>query len=305
MEPIIDELHSARDFVRWGASRFNEAGLVFGHGTDNAVDEAITLVLHALHLEPGLPDSLWEARLTVEEKRAILRLLQRRMDERLPAAYLTGEAWFAGLRFQVDPRVLVPRSPLAELIERRFAPWLSADSVSRILDLGTGSGCIAIACALAFPEAEVDAGDISAEALEVARANVQAHALEDRVEIIQGDLFANLGDRRYDLIVSNPPYVDRLSVESLPAEYRHEPVSALLAGEDGLDFARRILAGAAVRLNPGGLLVVEVGASQEALMEAYPEVDFIWLEFNRGGDGVFALTAEQLEVHAERFTAGD
>jgi ribosomal protein L3 glutamine methyltransferase len=301
MDPIADELRTLRDFVRWGASRFNEARLTFGHGTDNAIDEAITLVLHALHLQPGLPDTLWKAHLTTPEKHAILNLLRKRVEKRLPAAYLTHQAWFAGLPFYVDERVLIPRSPLAELIQRGFSPWLEADQVGAVLDLCTGSGCIAIACALHLPHAQVDAADISGEALEVARRNIANYHLEERVQAVQSDLFTQLADRGYDLIVSNPPYVDTLTLADLPTEYQHEPALGLAAGEDGLDVARRILATAPRHLNPGGILIVEVGASQDALAEAYPEVEFLWLDFERGGDGVFLLTAAQLAEYAELF----
>ncbi len=287
-------LQTLRDFVRLGTSLFHRAGLHFGHGTDNALDEAVWLVLHALHLPPDFPADYFDCRLTVEEKETILTLFRRRIEERLPAPYLTRSAWFAGLEFYVDERVLIPRSPIAELIERRFSPWMEPERVHRVLDLCTGGGCIAVACALAFPEASVDASDLSAEALEVATRNRERYRLEDRMELIHSDLFEKLEGRCYDIIVSNPPYVDRAEMAALPPEYRHEPVSALAAGEDGLALVRRILARAAEHLNPGGILVVEVGNSQEALVEAYPELPFLWLEFERGGEGVFLLTREQL-----------
>lgn len=298
----MEELSTLRDFVRWGASRFNQAGLYFGHGTDNAVDEAVYLVLHTLHLPHDIPESLWAANLTAEEKRAVLAVLRERLEKARPAAYITQQAWFAGLRFYVDERVLIPRSPIAELITERFAPWIhDPQEVTHILDLGTGSGCIAIACALTFSQAEVDAVDISADALEVARRNVDDYLLEDRIELLQSDLFSALAGRCYDLIVSNPPYVDAAELAAMPAEFRHEPCLGLASGQDGLDAVRGLLAQAAEYLTPQGILVVEVGASAQALSEAYPEVDFMWLELARGGEGVFLLTARQLFEYKDLF----
>jgi ribosomal protein L3 glutamine methyltransferase len=282
------------DFVRWGASRFAAAGLHYGHGTDNPVDEALVLVRHALHLGQDLPRELYGARLTKAERAAVAALLERRIDERVPAPYLTGEAWFAGLPFHVDASVLIPRSPFAELAQQAFQPWVREDGVTRVLDLCTGSGCIAVACALAFPEAEVDAVELSPAAAALARRNVARHALDERVNVLEGDLWEPVAGRRYELIVSNPPYVGDAEMAALPPEYRHEPDMALRAQDDGLAIVRRILEDAGRHLAEEGVLVVEVGNSAAAVMAAWPELPFTWLEFERGGSGVFLLTAEEL-----------
>lgn len=301
IEEETEALQTIRDFVRWGASRFNEAGLFFGHGTDNALDEAMVLVLHALSLSYDLPPAYFDARLDRSEREEVFELFRRRVEERLPAAYLTNDALFCGLHFYVNEHVLVPRSPIAELIEGHFQPWIEPGSVGRVLDLCTGSGCIAIATAYAFPEASVDAVDISPEALEVAQINIERHGLEGSVEAVESDLFSGLKGRRYDLIVSNPPYVGREEMQGLPDEYHQEPALGLESGELGLDIVVRILREASEYLEPGGVLVVEVGNSDEALAARFPEVPFVWLEFELGGHGVFLLTADQLNEYQSVF----
>lgn len=293
-EQAFRSLETIADFVRWGASGFAAAGLHFGHGTDNAIDEALVLVRHALHLGHDLPQEFYAARLTDDEKRAVLALFERRIVERTPAPYLTGEAWFAGLPFFVDPRVLIPRSPMAELIEAGFEPWLEPGRIERVLDLCTGSGCIAIACTFAFPAAEIDAVEVSAEALAVARSNVERHGVSEQVTLLEGDLWAPVEGRSYNLIVSNPPYVCDVEMDALPPEFQHEPDLGLRSGPAGLDVVARILAGARAHLRPGGALVVEVGNAAEAVSATWPELPFTWLDFTRGGSGVFLLTAEEL-----------
>jgi ribosomal protein L3 glutamine methyltransferase len=290
-----DELLTIRDFIRWGVSEFTEAGLFYGHGTDNPWDDAEQLVLHAIHLNSPLASEWMDARLTYKERERVLSNLQRRINERIPAAYITGQAWFAGLPFVIDERVLVPRSPLAELIQKRFEPWL-IQKPSQILDLCTGSGCIGIACAYTFPEAEVQLSDISYDALAVAEENILQHELSQRVYALQSDLFENLQGQLFDLIVANPPYVDADDMASLPDEYHAEPQLGLASGDDGLDFTRRLLAQAADHLTETGLLVVEVGNSWVALKEAYPQLPFTWVEFERGGHGVFVLRAQDLQM---------
>lgn len=292
-----NELFTIRDFVRYAVSCFQEAGLYYGHGTDNAWDEASFLIWHSLHLPYHLNSEVLDARLLPQERETIYNLIQKRVKERLPLAYLTHEAWFAGLPFYVDERVLVPRSPIAELIENQFQPWIEPEKVNNVLDLCTGSGCIAIACAKAFPEAKVDAIDISPEALTVAKMNSLRHHVEEQVSLHEGNLFGPLKNKKYDLIVSNPPYVSIKEMAELPAEYKHEPEIGLTAGPQGLDLALNILNEAAQHLHPKGILIVEVGNSEDALAEQFPKVPFTWLEFQRGGGGVFMLTAEQLKKH--------
>ncbi|MDX1799678.1 MAG: 50S ribosomal protein L3 N(5)-glutamine methyltransferase [Marinobacter sp.] len=289
----IDELLTIRDCLRYASSRFAASDLFYGHGTDNVWDEAVQLVLRSVNLPLENNTLFLDARLVRAERQLILDRLERRIQERIPLAYILGEAWFMGLPFHVDERVLVPRSPLAECLQNRLQPWLGDQPVSRVLDLCTGSGCIGIAAALVFEDAEVDLADISDDALKVADSNIELHDVGDRVRTVHSDVFDGLKGR-YDVILSNPPYVDAGDLAAMPAEFHHEPALGLAAGEDGLDIARRILAKAAAHLNPGGLLVVEVGNSWPALEEAYPDLPFIWLEFEQGGDGVFLLHADDL-----------
>jgi ribosomal protein L3 glutamine methyltransferase len=282
------------DLILHAERRLRRARVYFGHGTDNARDEAAALVFHGLKIpQRGQAKGLGR-RPSAADRARVGALLERRITERLPLAYLTHEAWFAGLKFFVDERVLVPRSPLAELIERRFSPWIDPGRVGRILDLGTGSGCIALACAKAFPRARVDAVDIDAGALEVAAVNRRRLRLTERVRLVKSDHFAGLAGRSYDIIVTNPPYVGEREMRGLPREYRHEPRHALASGRDGLDSVGVILRESARHLRPAGLLVVEVGNTEKALMRAFPRVPFTWLDFERGGGGVFMLTREQL-----------
>lgn len=293
--PDYSQLLTFRDMVRWGTSLFNAANLHFGHGHTNAWDEALVLVRHALHLSPAEDKYVVDARLLDSEREQIAALFHRRITERKPAAYLTHEAWFAGLPFYVDESVIIPRSPIAELIEQGFAPWIEDGFASPILDMCTGSGCIAIACAMHFPEAEIDAVDISKDALAVAQQNIERHHA-DQVRLIQSDLFKNVPKREYQVIICNPPYVDEQDMATLPAEYRHEPTLALSGGKDGLDLVAQILEQAAEYLAPEGILIVEVGNSAPAADKRFGNYPLTWLEFERGGSGVFLLTKEQLQL---------
>mgnify|MGYP001111164433 FL=1 len=289
------EMLTLRDVLRWAVSRFNEAGLHFGHGTQDAFDEAVWLILYALHLPHDRLEPFLDARLTTAEKATLAALIARRIDERIPAAYLTRQAWLRDYPFYVDERVIVPRSHIAGLLlEDAFAPWIDAGQVHAALDLCTGSGCLAVLLGLTFPQAHVDAVDLSPEALEVARRNVAEYGLEQRIELIPSDLFAGLDARTYDVIISNPPYVTARAMRALPAEYRHEPALALAAGEDGLDIVRRLLAEAGRHLRPGGILVVEVGDGRAAVEEAFPALDPVWLDGHDNGNGVFLLRQEAL-----------
>lgn len=290
------ELTTIIDFIRYGASQFNAAGLSFGHSYDNALDEATQLVLHALHLPHDLNPVYGQARLVAEEKVRVLALFERRITERVPACYLTGEAWFAGLSFKSDARALVPRSPIAELIETGFEPWLGERDVERVLDLCTGSGCIAIAVAHYQPGWQVDAADISVEALALAAENI-ARLETPNVRLLRSDLFRDLPGARYDLIVSNPPYVTHAQTDALPQEYSHEPELGLRAGDDGLDLALEILRDAPDYLSEHGLLICEVGESEAALAALLPEVPFAWVEFKVGQMGVFVIERADLRAH--------
>jgi len=285
------------ELIRFGAREFDAAGLAYGHGTGDARDDAAALAFHALGLDHADAASAYERTPDAAGTERVLELFAERVRRRVPAAYLMGRMWFAGLEFEVDANVIVPRSPFAELIHAGFEPWVEPGNVRRILDIGTGSGCIAIACAQRFPEASVDAVDLSPEALAVAGRNVRRHALESRVRLHEGDVFGPLPGRQYDLIVANPPYVSDAEMAALPAEYLHEPDLALRAGSDGLDVVRRILRDADAHLAEGGALFVEVGDSEERLQQAYPGVPFLWLEFEHGGGGVFVLTKDELGRH--------
>ncbi|WP_417331194.1 50S ribosomal protein L3 N(5)-glutamine methyltransferase [Halomonas cupida] len=299
---IADDLITLRDCLRWATSEFHLAGLTYSHGTDSAWDEAVALVLGALHLPWDVDPGVQDARLLPMERQRIVTLVRARISDRQPLPYLLGEAFFAGLAFNVDARVLIPRSPIAELIEDGFRAWFPEEPPARVLDLCTGSGCIGIATAHYLQTAEVDLSDISEDALAVARANINRHDVGRRVRAVASDVFSGLEGQRYDLIVSNPPYVDARDLATMPAEFRHEPSLALGAGKDGLDIVRRILREARSHLNDHGVLIVEVGNSDHHLEAAFPEVPFMWLEFERGGQGIFALTAEELDAHAASFS---
>lgn len=291
-----------RELIVWAEQQLQSSQVYFGHGTDNALDEAAWLVSHAVGLPVDFAEEALEKQLDEQAKNAVFACLKDRIEKRLPAAYLTHEAWFAGYPFYVDERVLVPRSPFAELIQEQFYPWLEAGKIKHVLDLCTGSGCIGIATALTLSHAKVDCADISEDALAVAQINIKQHQLEDRLQLIQSDLFANIGNRKYDLILSNPPYVDAEDMAALPQEYRHEPQLGLAAGVNGLTLVRPMLKQAAEHLNPGGVLIVEVGNSKAALAEMFPKVPFTWIEFEYGGHGVFLLTKEELDEAASYIT---
>ncbi|MDP3560827.1 MAG: 50S ribosomal protein L3 N(5)-glutamine methyltransferase [Legionellaceae bacterium] len=282
------------DFLRFGMSRAVENSLYYGHGTDNARDDMWALILGSLFLPYDVEPILLQSRLTSDEKKLLCQRLEQRIEQRIPVPYLTHEAYFCGLSFYVDERVLIPRSPIAELIHQQFSPWIHPTSVTRILDLCTGSGCIAIACCYAFPDATVDAVDISQDALDVAEMNRHKHDIQDGLTFLRSDCFDNLPATQYDIIVSNPPYVGENEMRTLPREYHHEPVLALETHNDGLAIVDRILKQAHEYLADDGILVVEVGNSEQALIEAYPDVPFTWFEFEHGGQGVFILTSEQL-----------
>jgi len=299
---INEQLQTTGDFVRFAASQFNQADLYFGHGINNAWDEAISLVMFTLNLPENLFEQVFSCKLTEQEKQEALNIIEQRIIEEIPAAYLTNQAVFAKLPFYVDQRVLVPRSPIGELIENKFSTLINEQQPpQRILDLCTGSGCIAIACAYAFPDADIDAVDLSIDALNVANINIENHGLSEQVIPIQSDVFSGIEGQVYDLIVTNPPYVDQEDVDSLPQEYLHEPEMGLGCGEDGLDIVRKILAESAQYLSENGILICEVGNSQIHVSSVYPSVPFKWLTFERGGHGVFMLTKAELEKFSDIF----
>jgi ribosomal protein L3 glutamine methyltransferase len=294
---VIESLHSVNDFVRWTTTCLNSADLSYGHGYADAVDEAIVLVLHAINMIMPVAPETFQSRLSALEKRQIITLVEQRINDRIPVAYLTQRSQFSGLDFYVDERVLVPRSPIAELIEQSFEPWIQADTVERVLDLCTGSGCIGIACAYGFPDAKVDLVDLSDDALAVAQLNISHHGLEDEVFAIKSDLFAALDGQSYDLIVSNPPYVPQDSYDSLPAEFDHEPEMGLVSGVDGLEHVTRIFNEAAKYLTDTGWLCAEVGEARYALEEKWPNLPLIWPDFERGGGDIFLIDAQTLRNH--------
>lgn len=295
------ELHghpflTVRDLVRYAVSRFNASHLVFGHGSDNAYDEAVYLVLHGLHLPLDLLEPFLDARLLPAETEAVLHLIERRVRERVPVAYLTNEAWMHGLRFYVDQRTIVPRSFIGELLQEGLEPWLpDPDGVADLLELCTGSGCLAVLMAHAYPGAHIDAVDLSPDALEVARRNVAEHDLADRIALHEGDLYAPLpAGKRYDAIFTNPPYVNETSMQALPPEYLAEPRMALAGGDDGMDIVRRIIAGARSRLNPGGVLIVEIGNERANVEAAFADLEIVWLPTSAGDDQVFLVEYDSL-----------
>lgn len=298
--PVTEQLHTLRDFIRYAMSEFYRHQVFYGHGTDNAWDEACQLVLAAVNLPWDSNPAVLDGRLTDAEKQQVLSFIEQRAEHRKPLPYITNESWFCELPFYVDERVLIPRSPIAELIENHFAPWLREGPVNRVLDLCTGSGCIGIATAYAFPEAEVDLVDISADAIEVSHTNITKHVLDERVHAVQSDLFTELKGREYELIVSNPPYVDAADLASMPAEYDHEPELALGSGPDGLELTRQILREANDYLTDDGVLIVEVGNSEVHLMQQLPQLPLVWLEFERGGNGVFAISAAELSEYRDQ-----
>lgn len=298
-EQAQNELSTLRDMLRFGVSRFTEAGLFFGHGSDNAWDEAAYLLLHTLHLPIDRLEPFMDARLTSSERADVLEIIGRRISERLPAAYLTNEAWLGDCRFYVDQRVIVPRSHIAELLREQLSPWVEDPwAIRNVLDMCTGSGCLAILAAHAFPEAKVDGVDISPDALVVARRNVDDYDLAARLRLTESNAFGALEGKVYDVIISNPPYVNAESMAALPEEYRREPELALASGEDGLDFTRILLKQAARHLSPKGLLIVEIGHNREALEMAFPDTSFVWLDTSAGDENVFILRREDLPTGA-------
>lgn len=295
-EEALKHLTTLGDWARWAASRFNEAQLYFGHGTDNAWDEAVFLVLTVLHLPPEVNPVLFHATLTPEERLRILEVIKSRIETRKPLAYLLKQSWFSGLNFYVDERVLVPRSPIAEWVNKQFIPWVVPEEVTDILEIGTGSGCLAAAAALAFPGATIDAVDIDDGALEVAALNIRQHGLEERICLLKSDCFSHLPKKQYDIILSNPPYVSQTELAGLPMEYHQEPRLALCAEDEGLAIVKQIFKESPTYLKPNGILVVEVGHSDQTLMAHFPDFPGVWLELENGGGGVLLLTTEQVQI---------
>ena len=285
----MSESITVRELIHRTEKQFNQANLYFGHGTGNALDEAFYLVMAAAGLEFDCDEPTLDLPIQQDLLENIERLIDNRINQHIPVAYLVNQAWFAGQKFYVDERVLIPRSPIAELITSQFSPWMSFNKVKSILDIGTGSACIPIACAYMFPKAQVDAVDIDDAALEVAKININTHKMNDRVHLYKSDLFDQLNSQKYDVIICNPPYVSHAEMQTLPEEYRHEPVQALKAEDNGLALVNRILKQAPSHLNDDGILIVEVGNSMEVLIERYPELPFVWLDFENGGEGVFLL----------------
>lgn len=294
-QAAIRDLHTIKDFIRWSYSRFRKADVFYGHGTDNAWDEALQLVLGSLSLPPDFDSNLMDCALTIDEKKRILILLDKRINKRIPLPYLLGEAWFMGLPFKVTEDTLIPRSPIVSLLANEFQPWLERQPET-ILDMCTGSGCLGITAALAFEHAHVDVSDISEKALDVARENIVLHQVQDQVKAIHSDMFDSLTGRKYDLIICNPPYVDAEDYESAPVEFKHEPQLALTSGDDGLDFTRRFLQQVTHYLEDDGIVVYEVGNSEVALQAAYPNVPFVWVELEQGGNGVFVISKTELKT---------
>lgn len=292
---------SIRDMIDWCAGEFELNGIFLGHGTDNAYDEALALVLHVIGKDYSIAESYLDSGITDAEKKRVTELASRRIQTRKPLAYLTGVAYFAGLDFLVNEQVLVPRSPIAELIASSYFPWVEPENVHAVLDLCTGSGCIGIASAVALPQAKVVLSDISADAIEVASKNIHRHNLNSRVSVIKSDVFDDIPAQKFDLIVSNPPYVSEAEYEDLPAEYQNEPKLGLTSGHDGMEVVARILKQAPAFLSTSGIIIIEVGASAELLMQRYPQVPFNWIEFEYGGDGVFTLTKQELEQYQQAF----
>ena len=305
VDALAGDLETIRDYLRWAVSQFTEANLHYGHGTDSPWDEALHLVLQALYLPLDIDQRILDARLTHVERQKIIKWVYRRVVDRIPLAYLTKAAWFADMKFYVDQRVIVPRSPIGELIRHQFKPWVNPESIHRVLDLCTGSGCIGIASAYVFKEAKIVLSDISDKALEVARRNIQEYSLQDRLNVVSSDLFQQLPREKFDLIIANPPYVDANGLSTMPVEFLKEPVIALSSGQDGLDITRNILSNACDYLTKNGILIVEVGDSQHALRQEFPQVPFTWIHFEDGGDGVFLMNYDTLLKYQSIFNNGD